>query len=180
MPPNWRDEPGTWQIWPKGILHTKIPQLVGALEGYLSEHHRFLLSIHMEHIGYLEQAIARQHQRIEDKMRPYQHEVELIKSDPGFDTVAGRHTFVEIGGDINLFPSERHLASWAGICPGNNESAGKRKSGRVNKGNRWLKGVLVQAPHAASRTKGTHLKSFYHRVTAPRGKRRATVALAHR
>ena len=87
---------------------------------------------------------------------------------------------MEIGGDISLFPSEGHLASWAGLCPGNNESAGKRKSGRTTKGNRWLKGVLMQTAHAASRTKGTYLKSFYYRVAARRGKSRAAVAVGHK
>ncbi len=144
----------------RGLLRNKIPQLVCALEGYVSEHHRFLLSMHLEHIGYLEQAIAQLNQRIEDKIRPYQQQVELIKTNPGFDSVAAQHTFVKIGGDINLFPSERHLASWTGVCPGNNESAGKRKSGRVTKGNRWLKGVLVQAAHAASRTSRVLKKSL--------------------
>lgn len=164
----------------RGRMRPKIPQLVDALEGQVGEHHRFLIRMHLEHLGYLEQAIAQLHQRIDEKIKPYQQQVELIKTNPGFDTVAAQHTFVEIGGDINPFPSERHLASWAGVCPGNNESAGKRKSAHVTKGNRWLKGILVQAAHAASRAKGTYLKSFYHRVAARRGKKRAAVALAHK
>ncbi len=164
----------------RGKMRPKIPQLVDALEGRLSDHHRFLIRIHLEHLGYLEQAIAQLHQRIDEKIRPYQHQIDLIRSTPGFDTTSAQQVFVEIGGDIKLFPSEGHLASWAGLCPGNNESAGKRKSGRTTKGNRWLRGALVQTAHAASRAKGTYLKSFYRRVAARRGKNRAAVAVAHK
>lgn len=164
----------------RGRMRPKIPQLVDALEGRVSEHHRFLIRMHLEHLGYLEQAIAQLYQRIDEKIKPYQHQIDLIRSTPGFDTTSAQHVFVEIGGDIRLFPSEGHLASWAGLCPGNNESAGKRKSGRTTKGNRWLRVILVQTAHAASRTKGTYFKSFYHRVAARRGKNRAAVAVAHK
>jgi hypothetical protein len=136
--------------------------------------------MHLEHLGYLEQAIAQLHRRIGEKIKPYQRQVDLIRSTPGFDTTSAQHVFVEIGGDIRLFPSEAHLASWAGICPGNDESAGKRKSGRTTKGNSWLRGTLVQTAHTASRTKGTYLKTFYHRIAARRGKNRAAVAVAHK
>ena len=108
----------------RGKLRPKIPQLVDALEGHVNEHHRFLIRMQMEHLEYLEKAIAQLHQRIEEKIKPYQHEVELICTTPGIDTVSAQHIFAEIGGDISLFPSEGHLASWIGICPGNNESAG--------------------------------------------------------
>jgi transposase len=104
----------------------------------------------------------------------------FICTTPGFEVTSAQHVFVEIGGDINLFPTEGHLSSWIGICPGNNESAGKRKSGHITKGNRWLKGLLVQTANAASRTRGTYLKAFYHRVAARRGKKRAVVAVAHK
>jgi transposase len=164
----------------RGKMRAKIPQLVDALEGRISEHHRFLIRMHLEHLGYLEQAIAQLHQRIDEKIKPYQHQIDLICGTPGFSVTSAQHVFVEIGGDIRLFPSEGHLASWAGLCPGNNESAGKRKSGRTTKGNRWLRGALVQTAHAASRAKGTYFKSFYHRVAARRGKNRAAIAVAHK
>jgi transposase len=164
----------------KRKLRSKIPQLVEALEGRVNEHHRFLMRMQMEHLEYLEKAIAQLHERIDEKIKPYQHEVELICTTPGIDTVAAQHIFAEIGGDISVFPSEGHLASWIGICPGNNESAGKRKSGRTTRGNRWLKSLLVQCAHGASRTKGTYLKAFYHRVAARRGKKRAALAVAHK
>jgi len=161
-------------------LRSKIPQLVEALEGHVNEHHRFLIQMQMEHLEYLEKAIARLHERIDEKIRPYQHEVDLICTTPGIDTVSAQHIFAEMGGDISVFPSEGHLASWIGVCPGNNESAGKRRSGRTTKGNRWLKALLVQTAHASSRTKGTYLKAFYHRVAARRGKNRAAIAVAHK
>jgi transposase len=164
----------------RGKMRSKIPQLVDALEGRVDEHHRFLIRMHLEHLGYLEQAIAQLQQRIDEKIKPYIHQIDLICSTPGFNTISAQHVFVEIGGDISLFPSEGHLASWAGLCPGNNESAGKRKSGRTTKGNRWLRGALVQTSHAASLAKGTYLKSFYHRVAARRGKNRAAIAVAHK
>ena len=164
----------------RGKMRPKIPQLVDALEGRVNEHHRFLIRMHLEHLGYLEQAIAQLQQRIDEKIKPYRHQIDLIRSTPGFNTISAQHVFVETGGDISLFPSEGHLASWAGLCPGNNESAGKRKSGRTTKGNRWLRGALVQTAHAASHTKDTYLKSFYHRVAARRGKNRAAIAVAHK
>ena len=125
----------------RGKLRPKIPQLVEALEGRVNEHHRFLMQMQMEHLEYLEKAIAHLHERIDEKIKPYQHEVDLICTTPGIDTIAAQHIFAEIGGDISVIPSEGHLASWVGICPGNNESAGKRRSGRTTRGNRWLKAL---------------------------------------
>jgi transposase len=164
----------------KRKLRSKIPQLVEALEGRVNEHHRFLMQMELEHLEYLEKAIAQLQERIDEKIKPYQHELDLICTTPGIDTVSAQHIFAEIGGDISVFPSEGHLASWIGICPGNNESAGKRKSGRTTRGNRWLKALLVQTAHGASQTKGTYLKAFYHRVAARRGKKRAALAVAHK
>jgi transposase len=164
----------------KGKLREKIPELIEALEGNVSEHHRFLIGMHLEHMGYLKEAVAKLDERIAEKMQPYQRQIENIRTTPGFDVVSAQHAFAEIGGDIAVFPSERHIASWAGLCPGNNESAGKQKSGRTTKGNNWLKSILVQTAHASCRTKDTYLKSFYRRVAARRGKGRAIVAIAHK
>jgi transposase len=164
----------------KGKLREKIPELIEALEGEVSENHRFLIRMHLEHMGYIKEAVALLDERIAEKIQPYQDQIERIRTTPGFDVASAQHAFVEIGGDIALFPSERHIASWAGLCPGNNESAGKQKSGRTTKGNRWLKSILVQTAHASSRTKDTYLKSFYRRVAARRGKGRAIIAVAHK
>lgn len=163
----------------RGKLRQKLPQLIEALDGLVAEHHRFMLRMHLDHLAYLHQAIAELHSRIEDKIQPYQQQVELVRTLPGVDVVTAQHSFVEMGGDISLFPSDGHYASWIGICPGNHESGGKRKSGRTPKGNRWLYGLLVEAGHAASRSKGTYAGAFYHRVARRRGKARAAVATGH-
>jgi len=163
----------------QGKLRQKIPQLIEALEGRVGEHHRFLLRMHLEHLAYLQQAVNELHARIDEKLQPYREQVELVKSLPGVDTVTAQHSFVEMGGDINLFPSDGHYASWIGICPGNNESGGKQKSGRTPKGNRWLYSLLVQSGNAVSRSKGTYAGAFYHRVARRRGKMRAAVAAGH-
>jgi transposase len=164
----------------RGRLRRKIDDLADALDGYVNEHHRYLIQKQRAHLEYLESVISHLHQTIEEKSKPYEHEISLICTTPGIDTVSAQHIFAEIGGDIRLFPSSGHLASWAGICPGNNESAGKRKSGQTARGNPWLKVLLVQCAHAASRSKGTYLKAFYHRIAARRGKKRAAIAVAHK
>jgi transposase len=164
----------------KGKLRDKIPELMEALEGEVSEHHRFLIAMHLEHMGYLKEAVAKLDDRITEKIQPYQHQIDNIRTTPGFDVASAQHVFAEIGGDPALFPSERHIASWAGLCPGNNESAGKQKSGRTTKGNNWLRCIMVQTAHASCRTKDTYLKSFYRRVAARRGKGRAIIAVAHK
>lgn len=163
----------------RGKLRQKLPQLVEALEGRLTEHHQFLLRMHLQHLAYLQEAIAELHAHIEEKIRPYQQQVELVNTLPGVDTVTAQHSFVEMGGDISLFPSDGHYTSWIGICPGNYESGGRQKNGRTPKGNRWLCGLLTEAGHAASRSKGTYAGAFYHRVARRRGKARAAVATGH-
>lgn len=164
----------------KGALRRKIPELIDALKGTVREHHRLLIVMHLDHLCYLQQVIAGLNQLITEKLEPHHHQIELICSTPGYDLISAQHIFVEIGGDITVFPSQGHLASWTGLCPGNNESAGKRKSGRINKGNRWLKAVAIQCARAAARTRDTYLSSFYHRVAARRGANRAAIAVAHK
>jgi transposase len=164
----------------RGSLRKKTGLLTEALGGHLTEHHRFLINKQLEHLDYLEEDIARLNQAIAEKSKPYLREINLMCSTPGIDTMSAQHILAELGGDIRLFPSAVHLASWAGICPGNNESAGKRRSGQSAKGNPWLKTLLVQCAHAASRTKGTYLKAFYNRLAARRGKKRAAIAVAHK
>jgi len=163
----------------RGCLRTKIPQLVEALEGEVGEHHRLLLRKHLDHLAYLNEVIAEMNRLIEEEMQPYQPHVELLRTIPGIDTVSAQQAFVEMGGDINVFPSEGHFASWIGICPGNNESAGKQRRARALKGNRWLCSLLVQAAHAAGRTKESYACAFYHRIARRRGNERAAVATGH-
>ncbi len=164
----------------KGSLRKKMAQLTDALEGNVNDHHRYLIQEQLAHLDYLESVIAHLNQTIAEKSKPYDHEVSLMCTTPGVDTVTAQHILAEIGGDIRLFPSSGHLASWVGICPGNNESAGKRRSGQTSRGNPWLKTLLVQCAHAASRSKGTYLKAYYHRLAARRGKKRAALAVAHK
>lgn len=163
----------------RGRMRSKIPELTEALIGKVDEHHRLLLRKHLDHLSYLQQSIAEINRLIEEKIKPYQPQVELLRTIPGIDTVAAQQAFVEMGGDIAVFPSEDHFASWIGICPGNNESAGKQRKTRALKGNRWLCSLLVQSAYAVGRSKGTYACAFYHRIARRRGNERAAVATGH-
>jgi len=162
-----------------GRLKGKTEVLRLALEGHVTEHHRFLLKELLEQWRYLEQAIERVSEKIKEKRRPFEEAVHRLDTLPGIDECTAEKMIAEIGADMSQFPSEKHLASWAGICPRNNESAGKHKSGKTRKGSRWLRGALTEAAWAASRTKHTYLKAQYHRLAARRGKKRAIVAVGH-
>ena len=112
-------------------------------------------------------------------MRPFEESVELLKTIPGVEQRTAENLIAEIGNNMDQFPSAEHLASWAGMCPGNNESAGKRKSGKTPKGNRWLRRTLNKSAWAASHTKNTYLSAQYRRLASRRGKKRAIVAVGH-
>lgn len=179
-------------------LRGKIPQLEQSLEGHVNEHHRFLLGMHLEHVEYLEGLIERLSARIESLMGSPPEEppriedpgpgrqalglaeaAELLDEIPGVDRQGAQDLLSEIGTDMERFASAKHLASWGRICPGNEESAGKRKSGRRGKGNRWLRRVLGQIAWAASHTKDTYLAALFRRLARKRGKLRAIVAVGH-
>ena len=119
-------------------------------------------------------------QRIDAGMQPYRPQEELLTTITGVDKKSAEIIIAEIGADMSQFPTAAHLASWAGICPGNNESAGKRRNGKLNKGDSWLMRILIQVAYAASRTKNTYLKDKYHRIAARRGKKKASVAIGHK
>ncbi len=162
-------------------LRAKIPQLQEALSGEIEDHHRFLLGMLMEQVEFLERQIDKMTARISEVMpAPFAEAVDRLDTIPGIDRKAAENIIAEVGADTERFASAAHLASWVGICPGNNESAGKRRSGKTTKGNKWLRVVLVQCAWAASRTKGTHLRQLYGRLVGRRGKKRALVAVAHR
>ncbi|HBE03063.1 MAG TPA: IS110 family transposase [Spirochaetia bacterium] len=163
----------------KRKLRGKIPELKLALEGKITEHHRFMLEIAFQQLKDLEDLIKRIDAKIEEHMHPFEKAVSLLKTIPGIDQKNAEAIVAEIGTDMNQFPSEAHLASWAGICPGNNESAGKKKSGKTPKGNHWLRRVLGEAGWAASRSKNTYLSAQYKRLMPRRGKKRAIVAVGH-
>jgi transposase len=162
-------------------LRKKIPQLQEALCGEIEEHHRFLLGMLMEQVDFLERQIEKLNHRIEEVLPlPFEQAINRLDTIPGLDRRGAQNIVAEVGVDMGQFQSAAQLASWVGICPGNNESAGKRRSGRTTKGNRWLRVILVQCAWAASRSKGTYLQSMYRRLAARRGKKRALVAVGHR
>lgn len=164
----------------RGRLRAKLPDLRLALEGRVQPHHQFLLQQILAHTDFLEQSIEAVQQEIDKRLVPYQEAVTLIQSLP-VQLQAGAATVIaEIGVDMTRFPSDAHLASWAGVCPGNHESAGKRKSGKTTDGNPYLRGVLCEMAWTISRMKDNYLSAFYHRVAKRRGKKRAILAVAHK
>ena len=160
-------------------LRGKIPQLRVALQGSVTEHHRFLLRSLMDHLNHLERMIRRFDERIEEALDPFAERVGRLMTIPGVDRRVAEIVLAEIGREMVRFPTAGHLSSWAGLASGNHESAGKRQSGRTTPGNRWLKTALVQSAWAASRAKGTHLSRKFRRIAGSRGKKRAAVAVAH-
>jgi transposase len=161
-------------------MRSKIPRLTEALSGNANEHHRFMLKLLLEQIEQLEDHVAKLDKRIDEVMGPLeQTAIQMLDEVPGMDRRAAQNIIAEIGTDMNRFPTSGHLASWAGICPGNNQSAGKRRSGRMTEGNRWLKGTLNQCAWAASRKKNSYFFAQHRRIASRRGVKRATMAVAH-
>jgi transposase len=160
-------------------LRAKIPQLRLALAGRVTDHHRFLLRLHLDQLAHLEGLIGRLGIRVEEVLAPFAEAAERLTTIPGVSQRVAEVVVAEIGTKMEQFPTAAHLASWAGLCPGNHESAGKRKSGRTTKGDRWLRTILVQAAWAASRSKGTYLQAQYQQLARRRGRKRALVAVAH-
>lgn len=163
----------------RGKLRKKLPLLKEALCGRFRPHHQFLLGEILSHIDFLDEAIASVSQEVENRMSPFSKEIGLLTTMTGVRQTVAENVISEIGVDMSYFPTHRHAASWAGLCPGNNESAGKRKSGKTRKGDRWLRRFLMEAAWAISRSDGTYLGALYHRLARRRGKKKAIVAVAH-
>lgn len=163
----------------KGRLRDKREQLVKALEGQVKAHHRFVLTELLCQIDSLDETITRFDEQIEDYCRPFEEVVELLDTIPGVARQTAEIIVSEIGVDMSRFESANHLAAWAGLAPGNNESAGKRLSGKTRRGNKALGAALNQAAHAAAHMKNTYLSAQYHRLAGRRGQKKAIVAVAH-
>jgi transposase len=136
------------------------------------------LAEHLKHLSQLQEAIARLSTQIAERLRPYEQLLVRLETIPGVKRRLAEIILAEIGPDMQRFPSAQHVASWAGLCPGNQESGGKRLSGKTRKGSQWLRTALVEAAHAASHGKDSYLSAQYHRLAFRRGKKRAAVALA--
>ncbi len=162
-----------------GRLRDKLPELEQAMTGRVRAHHRFLLAQHLAHLDFLEEQIAAYGQEIERLTAPFDELVTLLDTIPGVARTTAELILAEVGADLSRFPTADHLASWAGLVPGNNESAGKRLSGKMRQGSQWLRTGLTQAAHAAARQKNNYLSAHYHRLAGRRGKKRATMAVAH-
>ena len=161
----------------RGQLRKKLPALRQALTGRFRAHHAFLLGQILAHLDYLEEAIAAVSAHIEEQLRPFTPQVERLMTIPGVQRRTAETILAEIGTDMAVFPTAGHLASWAGMCPGNDESAGKRRSGKTRKGSKWLRTGLIEAANAAARTKATALGARYRRILPHRGHRKAIVAV---
>jgi transposase len=206
-----QDNPEILAEQARGRLRAKIPQLREALRGRVTEHHRFLLRLHLDHLAHLDALMERLTARIAGLLFPPPDPsspdpgsgggepslsgqaahapaagsgalgaaVERLQTVPGISQRTAEVVVAEIGADMRKFPTAGHLASWAGLCPGNDESAGKRRSGKVRRGNRWLKQALVQAAWATSRCKRGYLPALYRSLARRRGRKRALIAVAH-
>jgi transposase len=164
----------------KGRLRQKLPALREALAGrFRSDHHGLLVSQILAHIDYLDESIATLSARIEEVISPFADQVELLRTIPGVSRRTAELLIAEIGVDMRQFPTSHHLASWAGVCPGNHESGGKRRNGRTRKGSKWLRAGLTESAKAAARSKGTHLAARHARLKSRSGAGTATGATRH-
>jgi transposase len=172
-------DPTTLADLARGRLRAKRELLLRAVVGRFTAHHAFLIAEHLSQLDYLEEAMERVSVEIAQRLQADQEAIDLLDTVPGIGRRAAEIIIAELGTDLGRFPSAKHLASWAGMCPGNAESGGKRLSGKTRKGNRWLRQVLIEIAHVAAKTRGTYLAAQYRRIAARRGKKRALVAVAH-
>jgi len=163
----------------KGRLRQKLPALRDALQGRFDAHHALLVGQLLAHLDFLDESIQTLADEIEVQIAPFARAVELLCTIPGVARRTAEVIIAETGGDMTAFPSAKHLASWAGMCPGNDMSAGKRRTGTTRKGSKWLRGALTEAALSAARTKDAYLAAQYRRLAARRGPRKAMTAVGH-
>lgn len=173
------EDPVALAAMARGRLKEKTEELQKALRGLLGAHQRFLLREQLSHIEEIEQRLTRLNAEIEARLLPFAQTLELLETIPGIGRRVAEDLLAEIGTDMDRFPTHRHLASWAKICPGNCRSAGKIKREHIGGGNPWLRSVLVEAAWGASHTKDTFLSTQYRRLVGRLGDRRAAIAVAH-
>jgi len=173
------EEPWVLAALARGKLKRKADQLEQALCGLVGPHQQMMLSVQLKHLDFLDAQIAELDREIEERMLPFGEEMDLLRSMPGVGKTSSEEIVAEIGVDMDRFPGAGHLASWAGMCPGNHQSAGKRLSGKTTNGNKHLRATLVQCAHAAARSKNTYYHAQYGRIAARRGAKRAAVAVAN-
>ncbi len=164
-------------------LQAKIPKLIEAMEGHrMRDHHRFLIRQCLNHMRYIEEQIGELDKEIQIKLEPYQKQMELACTVPGIGKNSAASILAEIGMDMSPdgpFPDGHHLASWSTVCPGNNESGGKRKSGKMRTGNRWLRATITQTAWAGAAKKNSSFQARFRRIKQRRGAQRAIMAVAH-
>jgi transposase len=163
----------------RGTLRKKLPALRHALAGRFRAHHAFMVSQHLSHLDYLDEAIGTLSAQIAEALAPFAPELARLDTIPGVARRTAEVLVAEIGLDMRQFPTAQHLASWAGLCPGQNESAGKHRAARTRPGNKWLRVALIEAASMACRTRHTAFAARYHRIARHRGHKKAVVAVAH-
>jgi transposase len=163
----------------RGRLRAKLPALKQALVGNFGPHHALIVSHILAHLDYLDETIGVLSEEVERRLAPFAHKAEHLATITGVAERSAQVILAELGPDMSRFASDRHAASWTKICPGNDESAGKRRSGRNSKGNPYLRAALIEAANAAARTKGTYLRAQYEQIKRRRGHKKAIAAVAH-
>jgi transposase len=176
---NGQDDPTALAEFARGRMRAKLPQLRQALEGNVRPFHQVILRQILAHIEFLEASMAQLEAEIDQRLQPYAQAMQLLQTIPGVKAIAAATLVAEVGVDMSRFPTAGHLASWAGVCPGNKQSGGKRLSGKTRSGNAWLKAVLCEVVWANARSQTSYLGAQFRRLSRRRGIYKALVAVAH-